>query len=125
MTSTTNSTSKAYQSMSTPKLAGSFKDFTIQTLRSVLNGSVPTPETADIPLTLQLISSLKCKGWAADVRGAFTQSTKGLRKQPLYAEPPPEGIPGIEDSDVVIELLCEIYGLISGPPGWLHNLRGP
>ena len=36
--------------------------------------------------------------------------------------PPPEGIPGEKDPDVVIELLTEIYGLISGPPGWRKTL---
>ena len=83
---------------------------------------MPTPETADVPLTLQVIASLRAAAWAADVKGAFTQSEKGQRKKPLYVNPPPEGIPGETDQDLVIELLTEIYGLISGPPGWRKTL---
>ena len=37
-----------------------------------LQRSVPTPETSDVPLTLQMIASLRAKGWCADVRGAYS-----------------------------------------------------
>ena len=43
------------------------------------------------------------------------------RPEPLFATPPPGGIPG-EPEDIVIEILAEIYGLISGPPGWRRSL---
>ena len=65
---------------------------------------------------------MQSAGWSADVKGAFTQSTKGQRPRPLYVDPPPEGIPGETDPDIIIELLTEIYGLISGPPGWRCTL---
>ena len=84
----------------------------------MLNRSVSTPETEDVPLALQLIASIRARAFTLDVRAALTQSTEGQRKEPLYATPPPEGIPGETDPCIVIELLTEIYGLISGPTGW-------
>ena len=88
----------------------------------ILNSSVPTPETADIPLTLQLISSLQAKAWAADVWGAFTQSTKGLRKEPLFAEP------ALKLFDCLIPLLAfaaakQIVGFDGYDAGQLAALR--
>ena len=80
-----------------------------------LNRSVPTPETADVPLSLQMLASIGADAWVADVKGAFNQGMKQQRDQPLFATPPPGGIPGEED-DIVIELLAEVYGLITGPP---------
>ena len=88
---------------------------------SILKRSVPTPETSDVPLCLQMLASLKVKGWVSDVRGAFSQGMRGQRSEPLFALPPPGGIPG-ESEDIVIEILAEIYGLISGPPGWRRSL---
>ena len=54
---------------------------------------------------------------------AFGQSIQGLRGpgKRLFAEPPEGGLPG-EDGDVLVELLTEIYGLVSGPPGWRRTL---
>ena len=43
------------------------------------------------------------------------------REQPLFASPPPGGIPG-ESEEILIEICAEIYGLISGPPGWRRSL---
>ena len=51
----------------------------------------------------------------------FTQSIRGLRPDRLSASPPGDGIPGEED-DILIEVLAEIYGLVSGPPGWRQTL---
>ena len=36
-------------------------------------------------------------------------------------DPPEGGIPGEKD-DIVIEILAEIYGFVSGPPGWRRSL---
>ena len=83
---------------------------------AILNRTVPTPETSDVPLTLQLLASLRARICAGDIKSAFTQSQKGLRKEPLFASMPPEGIPGEDDPDTLIELLAEVYGLITGPP---------
>jgi len=88
---------------------------------TILRRSVPTPETSDVPLCLQMLASLRARGWVADVRGAFSQGMRNQRTEPLFALPPPGGIPG-EQEDIVIEILAEIYGLISGPPGWRRSL---
>ena len=88
---------------------------------TILKRSVPTPETSDVPLCLQMLASLRAVAWVGDVRGAFSQGMRNQRKEPLFATPPPGGIPG-ESDDIVIEILVEIYGLISGPPGWRRSL---
>ena len=91
----------------------------------VLNRTVPTPATEDVPMALQMLASLKAKSFTADVSSAFGQSVKGQRRQagaePLFATPPTDGLPG-EDDDILIEILTEIYGLVSGPPGWRQTL---
>ena len=88
----------------------------------LLNRSVPTPEGRDVPLTLQFLASIKAKAAVADVSGAFAQGLRNQRDKPLFVSPPPGGgIPG-EDQDVLVELKAEIYGLVSGPPGWRRSL---
>jgi hypothetical protein len=88
---------------------------------AILNRTVPTPATADVPLALQLFCSIQAKIWVGDVKSAFAQGLRNQRPEPLYATPPAEGFPGEED-DVVVELLAEIYGLITGPPAWRKTL---
>ena len=88
---------------------------------AILNRSVPTPGTMDVPLALQLLASIKAKAWVGDFRGAFTQGLRHQRPEPLFASPPPGGIPG-EDEDNLIEFLAEVYGLITGPPAWKKSL---
>ena len=84
---------------------------------AILHRSVPTPEPQDVPLALQTLASIKAAAWVADVQGAFTQGLRHQRTEPLFATPPPGGIPG-EDDDILIEICAEVYGLIIGPPAW-------
>ena len=89
---------------------------------SLLNRTVPTPTTEDVFMALQLIASIGGNAGVSDVSAAFGQSLKGQRSgKRLFANPPPEGLPG-EDDDILIELLTEVYGLVSGPPGWRKTL---
>ena len=55
---------------------------------AVLNRTVPTPSTADVPLALQMLVSLQARAWAANVKSAFTQGLKGQRPERLFATPP-------------------------------------
>ena len=64
---------------------------------------------------------LDADAWVADVKGAFNQGLKQQRAQSLFALPPPGGIPG-ESEDILIELLAEVYGLVTGPPSWRKSL---
>ena len=60
----------------------------------MLNRSVSTPETEDVPLALQLIASIRARAFTSDVRAAFTQrirdSAKNIcmphRRQVAYQE---------------------------------------
>ena len=87
----------------------------------ILDRTVPTPSTSDVPLSLQILSSLQAKAWVGDVKSAFTQGMTGQRTEILIANPLVEGFPGEED-DILIELLAEIYGLITGPSAWRRSL---
>ena len=60
---------------------------------AVLNRSVPTPATSDVPLCIQVLASLRANIWSADLKGAFTQGLRGQRPDPLFASPPEGGIP--------------------------------
>ena len=84
--------------------------------------TVPTPATSDVPFACQLLSSLRARAFVADVSQAFTQGVKGLRPDRIFALPPPGGFPGEGNEDILIELLAEVYGLVSGPPGWRFSL---
>ena len=46
-----------------------------------LQRSVPTPETADVPLTLLMIASLRAVGFCTNVKGVFTQSKKRISRR--------------------------------------------
>ena len=88
---------------------------------AILNRTVPTPATSDVPLALQVLASIQASIWVGDVKAAFTQGDKGQRPERLFAYPPQDGFPG-ESEAVVVELLAEIYGLITGPPAWRKTL---
>ena len=75
----------------------------------------------DVPLALQTLASMRARAWVGDVQGAFTQGLRHQRPELLFATPPPGGIPG-EDDDILIEILAEVYGLITGPPAWRKSL---
>ena len=68
-----------------------------------------------------MLASLRANAWVADVKGAFSQGLRNQREKPLFTTPPPGGVPG-EDADIIIEILTQIYGFISGPPGWRRSL---
>ena len=68
-----------------------------------------------------MIASIRARAFVGDARSAFSQGQRGQRDQRLFATPPPGGIPG-EDDDILIEVLAEIYGLITGPPAWRKSL---
>ena len=58
----------------------------------------------------------------ADVSQAFTQGVKGLRPDRIFALPPPGGFPGEENEDILVELLAEVCGHVSGPLDWRYAL---
>ena len=47
---------------------------------ALLNRTVPTPETSDVPLALQMLASIQAKAWVGDVKSAFTQGIKGSKQ---------------------------------------------
>ena len=80
--------------------------------------SCPTPELSSINITLQILASTASEGTLADGEKAFMQ---GVRDEPLYATPPPEGLPGVPEG-ALIRLDREVYGLVSGMSGWRSRI---
>ena len=72
--------------------------------------SCPTPELSSINITLQILASTTS---VADGEKAFMQGDPSVRDEPLYATPPPEGLPGVPEG-ALIWLDREVYGLVSG-----------
>ena len=83
--------------------------------------SCPTPELSSINITLQILASTTSKGTLADGEKAFMQGDPSVRDEPLYATPPPEGLPGVPEG-ALIRLDREVYGLVSGMSGWRSRI---
>ena len=49
------------------------------------------------------------------------QGDPSVRDEPLYATPPPEGLPGVPEG-ALIRLDRKVYGLVSGMSGGDHEL---
>ena len=79
--------------------------------------SCPTPELSSINITLQILASTTSEGTLADREKAFMQGDPSVRDEPLYATPPPEGLPGVPEG-ALIRLDREVSGLVSGMSGW-------
>ena len=94
---------------SIPKNQGSKSRWIIQGFHdpdiTILNRTVPTPQTSDVPLALQMLASIQARSWVADISSAFSQGLRGQRAERLFAALPPGGIPG-EDDDILIEVLA-------------------
>ena len=52
-------------------------------------------ELSSINSTLQILASTTSEGTLADGEKAFMQGDPSVRDEPLYATPPPEGLPGV------------------------------
>ena len=52
---------------------------------------------------------------------AFVQGDPSVRDEPLYATPPPEGLPGVPEG-ALIRRDREVYGLVSGMSGWRSRI---
>ena len=83
--------------------------------------SCPTPELSSTNFTLQILASTTSEGTLADGEKAFMQGDPSVRDEPLYATPPPEGLPGVPEG-ALIRLDREVHGLVSGMSGWRSRI---
>ena len=83
--------------------------------------SCPTPELSSINNTLQILASTTSEGTLADGEKAFMQGDPSVGDEPLYATPPPEGLPGVLEG-ALIRLDREVYGLVSGMSVWRSRI---
>lgn len=69
---------------------------------------------------MQIIVSF---GWdlqLGDIKGAFLEAGVVDRAEPLYAQQPPGGIPGVP-ADAVIEIVGNLYGQNDAPAAWFST----
>ena len=79
----------------------------------------PTCSTMGRYLCLQLIASFKWVLELGDIKGAFLEAAPLERPNgPVFARQPPGGLPGVEDSTLLIEVLLPVYGLNDSPVRW-------
>ena len=83
--------------------------------------SCPSPELSSISVTLQILASSTSEETLADGEKAFMQGDPSVRDEPLYATPPPEGLPGVPEG-ALIRLDREVYGLVSGISEWRSRI---
>ena len=83
--------------------------------------SCPTPERSSINITLRILASTASEGTLANGENAFMQGDPSVRNEPLYATPPPEGLPCVPEG-ALIRLDREVYGLVSGMLGWRSRI---
>ena len=83
--------------------------------------SCQTPASSSIKVSPQILASTAAEPTLADGEKAFMQGDPGVRCEPLYATPPPEGLPGVLEG-ALIRLDREVYGLVSGMSGWRSRI---
>ena len=68
-------------------------------------------------ILLQILASTTSEETLADGKKAFMQGDPSVRDEPLYATPPPGGLPGVPEG-ALIRLDREVYGLVGGMSVW-------
>ena len=86
-----------------------------------LSAVAPCQSCRPANITLQILASTTSEGTLADGEKAFMQGDPSVRDEPLYATPPPEGLPGVLEG-ALIRLDREVYGLVSGMSGWRSRI---
>eukprot|EP00971_Amphidinium_carterae_P327821 6459379-Amphidinium_carterae.1 len=86
--------------------------------------AAPTPSSCAVTCALQFCSSCDFEVHIGDIKTAFLQGAKLERsKCPLFASQPADGaMPGLE-SNQLVELLKDVYGLNSAPASWRKSLK--
>ncbi|CAE7232206.1 RE1 [Symbiodinium sp. CCMP2456] len=85
-----------------------------------LEAATPQVTREGVMFVTQVIAS---KGWRLgflDFTQAFHSGDPIARE--LYAEQPPEGVPGMKKGDL-LKLLKTCYGLLDGPMAWFRHLK--
>ena len=78
-------------------------------------------ELSSINITLQILASTSSEGTLADGEKAFMQGDPSFRDEPLYATLPPK-VCQVCLRGAPIRLDREVYGLVSGMPGWRSRI---
>eukprot|EP00971_Amphidinium_carterae_P118954 2356782-Amphidinium_carterae.1 len=92
--------------------------------RGLSKTDAPTVQRASLMVFLQLATSLD---WlltlrCGDITGAFLQGESRQDKQPLYMTIPRQGLPGVENSQL-LEIVKSVYGLPQAVRAWYSTFR--
>ena len=87
---------------------------------TLLRTDAPTADTLGVNLVFLFAASNKWVLQAGDVTTAFLSGVYDNRS--LYLKPPKEGLPGI-DQDDLLEMQKGVYGLCNAPRLWWRRLR--
>ncbi|CAE7037736.1 RE1 [Symbiodinium sp. CCMP2592] len=85
-----------------------------------LDSATPQVTREGVMFTTQVIASKRWDLGFLDFTQAFHSGDPIQRE--LYAEQPPEGVPGMQKGDL-LKLLKTCYGLLDGPMAWFRHLR--
>ena len=85
-----------------------------------LESATPQVTREGVMFTAQVIASKRWQLGFLDFTQAF-HSGDPIRRE-LYAEQPPEGVPGMKKGDL-LRLLKTCYGLLDGPMAWFRHLK--
>ena len=90
----------------------------------VMSGICHSPTLSQLgrSVILQLLVSNCWKLNLGDIKGAFLEAdiSKQTSENPLYAELPPGGVPGVEPSSLV-QVLGNVYGANDAPHNWYRE----
>ena len=90
-------------------------------ITKILSGKCHSPTLSQLArsVVLQLIVSNKWEMNLGDIKGAFLEADvrEQALKNPVYAEMPPGGVPGISSGSLV-QVLGNIYGANDAPHNW-------
>ena len=90
-------------------------------ITKILSGKCHSPTLSQLArsIVLQLIVSNKWEMNLGDIKGAFLEADvrEQALKNPVYAEMPPGGVPGISPGSLV-QVLGNIYGANDAPHNW-------
>ena len=93
-------------------------------IQKVVAGKCHSPTLAQLSrsLILQLLVSFKWSLNLGDIKGAFLEANvkDQALANPVYAELPPGGVPGISAGSLV-QILGNIYGANDAPANWYHE----
>ena len=89
--------------------------------KKVVSGRCQSPTLSQLGRSVILQLIVSC-GWQlnlGDIKGAFLEADvfQQLRENPVFAELPPGGVPGVPKG-ILVQILGKVYGANDAPHNW-------